>query len=105
MAGFFRALSDTFTPNKKSALTALQEVETAIDAIEQQKAAIESQKEALEEQLASTQADLEGMRDFRDMHAEKIDTWKKQDEYTGKLRRRNPNIQIGVSTWTDYKAA
>ena len=105
MAAIFKALSDKFSPNKQSALSALQEVESAIDAIEQQKATIETQRAALQDQLTATQADLEGMKNFRDMHAEKMETWKKQDEYTSKLRRRNPNIQIGVSSWTDYKAA
>jgi hypothetical protein len=98
MAALLTKLSDMFSPNKRSALTALQEVESAIDAIERQ-------KETIEAQLLATQTDLEEMKNFREMHSEKVATWKKQDELGNKLRQSTLNTQITVAAWSDYKAA
>ena len=65
------------------AASALESVQQAIDQMETQKA-------RLEEQLQSAQEEIDGVKNFRDIHVKKVETWKKQDQYREALRKSFP---------------
>lgn len=78
---------------------------TALDSIQQAIEQMEQQKALLENQLQTAQDEIDSVKDFRDMHSQKIETWKIQDECRDALRKANPKVQIAVAPWDEYKAA
>ena len=96
-----KLLKEVVQPKKPKGNPAKSALETVQQAIEQ----LELQKDTLEHQLETAKQEIESVKGFRDDHVKKIETWKVQDEYRRTLRQNNPDVQVTVAPWDEYKAA
>lgn len=96
-----RLFNEAVQPRKvkgNPAASALESVQLAIEQMEQQ-------KHRLEEDLENAQREIDSVKSFREQHVKKVSTWKIQDECRELLRRENPDVQVAVAPWEEYKAA